>query len=63
MSEEQRKEILERQTRFINDVQSRVNYYIQEYHFTYAEIIGLLDAIKLNMTNDWLNGSSWDEPV
>jgi hypothetical protein len=53
-----RKEILERQTRLINDVQTRVNYYIQEYNFTYAEIIGLLDAVKTNMLNDWLNEST-----
>jgi hypothetical protein len=61
MNEEQRKEILERQTRLINDIQGRVNYYVQEYHFTYAEIIGLLEAVKMNMANDWLSGSTWDD--
>ena len=52
-------ELLERQTRFINDIQSKVGYYIQEYNFTYAEIIGLLDAVKSGLMNDWLN---YEEP-
>ena len=55
-------DLLERQTRLINDLMSKVNYYIQEYNFSYAEVVGLLDAVKTRFLNNWINESDEDEP-
>jgi hypothetical protein len=49
--------VKERQTRFMTEIQAKVNYYIQEYHFTYAEIVGMLDAIKTEHMRNWLSES------
>ena len=45
----------ERQSRCLGDVLAKVNYYIQEYRFTYAEIVGMLEILKMRFAADWLD--------
>jgi len=36
----------ETSSKFVSDIQGRINYFRDEFHLTYAEAIGCLDILK-----------------